>query len=375
MNLKNIASFGELRGKRVLVRCNFDVKEGEIHPGLAWRVDQSIPFLQELAQKGARTIILSHRGRPQGVEASLSLRPVFDYVKTKLPELKYFDKGEPKDGECMLLENLRFDPRERANDETFAEELAALGEVYINNDFANSHRAHASMIGIPKLIPSAAGPLLAHEIEELDKVRNFRDMGLVFVMGGAKTETKLKLIGHFLSRSDAVLLGGVLANTLLRKRGHRVGRSVIDTESDLTRINAGSQKLLLPIDVVVSHSLERPVGSTVKAVEEMGEDEYIVDIGPKTQTVFRDKIKNAALVVWNGPLGLSEVSEFAEGSRAVLEGLSETHARKIAGGSDTISFLAREKGFSKLDFVSTGGGAMLVYLAGEPMPGIEALKV
>ena len=198
-------------------------------------------------------------------------------------------------------------------------------------------------------------------------------MGLVFVMGGAKTETKLKLIGHFLSRSDAVLLGGVLANTLLRKRGHRVGRSVIDTESDLTRINTDSQKLLLPIDVVVSYSLERPVESTVKAVEEMSEDEYIVDIGPKTRAVFRDKIKNAALVVWNGPLGLSEVSEFAEGSRAVLEGLSEAPARKIAGGSDTISFLARENGFSQLDFVSTGGGAMLVYLAGEAMPGLEAL--
>ncbi len=360
---RKFEDLGDLNGKTVLVRCNFDGER---------RIDASVPFLKELAAVGAKTIVLSHLGRPKGREESLSLQPVFERLRKALGEKIFFGSGDIEEGEILLKENLRFDPREEQNDDGFAKELAALGDFYINNDFATAHRAHASVVAITKHISSAAGPLLQKEVEMLEGVVEAKEQPLIFLLGGAKPETKLPVIKEFLEKAGTILLGGVLANTILKKKGVEVGASVIG-DDPVSESIVSSDRLVLPKDAVVSTSLDHAENMAIRKVGEIKPNEAVLDIGPETRQLFAQKIAGAGQIVWNGPLGRVEIPEFRPGSLAFAQALVASSAQTLVGGGDIVSFLAEENLLDRINHVSTGGGAMLAFLAGERLPALEAL--
>ncbi|MBI4120073.1 MAG: phosphoglycerate kinase [Parcubacteria group bacterium] len=389
--LPTLKSLGELKGKRVLVRVDFNVplKDGRVPPGAEWRLKAVLPTLDYLAGQGARVIILSHLGRPEGKkDLRYSLYPVFLKLTRLWPQhhLAFGDDvlgprviklaKSLKNGEAALLENLRFYSGEENNESAFAQKLSQLGEFYVNDAFAASHRAHASIVGFAGLLKSAAGLLLEKEIAVLAAVRNKPRRPLVFVLGGAKAETKLGLVKEFMPKSEAIVLGGVLANTLLFARGVAVGRSVIEEGliSEAKKLELTSSRLHLPLDVVVSKSLSVASSVAVKAVGRVAADEFIVDIGPDTIKLFKDVIGEARMVVWNGTLGLTELPAFRQGSLALARAVSASQAEKIVGGGDLVNFLTEEDLVNKMTYVSSGGGAMMEFLAGETLPGLAALE-
>ena len=384
-SLKNI---GETTGKKVLVRVDFNVpiKDGAVPLGSEWRLKAVLPTLNYLAQAGAKIILLAHLGRPQGRDMRYSLYPVFEKLKKIWPRDLFFSQdvigavaekqiNNLNNGQAILLENLRFHKEEEANDGAFAKNLSAGGDIFVNDAFAASHRAHASIVGVPKLLKSYAGFLLEKEIAVLSMIRAKPRLPLALVMGGAKAETKLKLVKEFLDKSDGILLGGVLANTLLYSRGLGVGKSVVDEGlmAEAKKLNLTSNHLHLPVDVVVSKSLSRPDGLGIRPVGRVGADEFVVDVGPDTVALFGKVIKNARMIIWNGSLGLTEVPAFKAGSLAIARAVAENKGEKIIGGGDLVSFLTEEGLIDKMTYVSTGGGAMLEFLAGEKLPGIEIL--
>ncbi|MBI4118677.1 MAG: phosphoglycerate kinase [Parcubacteria group bacterium] len=387
--LPSLKSIGDVKGKKVLVRVDFNVpiKEGEVPAGSEWRLRAVVPTLDYLAQAGAKIIILAHLGRPRGHDLHYSLYPVFEKLKKLWLADLFFSHdvlgaaveraiNNLKNGGAVLLENLRFYKEEEANDETFAQSLSAYGDVFVNDAFAASHRAHASIVGLPKFLKSYAGFLLEKEIAVLSMVRAQPRRPLVLIMGGAKADTKLKLVKEFLDKSDGILLGGVLANTLLYARGLAVGKSMVDENlvSEARKMDIVSNHLHLPVDVAVSRSLNRPDGLNVRPIGRVGENEFIIDIGPDTMALFEKVIKSARMIIWNGSLGLTEVPAFKKGSLVVAKAVAESRGEKIIGGGDLISFLTEENLIDKMTYVSTGGGAMLEFLAGEELPGIIALE-
>ncbi|MEK7078355.1 MAG: phosphoglycerate kinase [Patescibacteria group bacterium] len=387
--LKTLKNLGDLKGKKVLTRVDFNVPimEGAVPISAEWRIRAVLPTLDYLLQRGAKIIILSHLGRPQGADLHYSLYPV--YLKLKdlwgqevLFSHDIFGSSTPKtiktlkNSQAVLLENLRFYDGEEKNDENFAKDLAGLGDIYINDAFAVSHRAHASIVGLPKLLPSSAGLLLEKEITMLSMVRDKPRRPLVLVMGGAKAETKLKLVSQFLDKSEGIIVGGILANTILYARGMTVGRSVIEESllDEAKKLEITSTHLHLPVDVLVSKSLNIPSDIKIRPVGKIEPDEYIVDIGPDTIKLFKKIIKDARMVVWNGAVGLSEIPAFKNGSAILAQTIANLSGEKIIGGGDLVSFLSQENLFDKMTYVSTGGGAMLEFLAGEILPGISALE-
>lgn len=371
--LRSYEQFKPFNGKRVLVRCNFDVsvENGVVEEESAWRLDSSVPLLQELSQSGAKTAVISHRGRPEGEDVTLSLAPVVSYLASKGLTVR-LGTDEPNEGEIVVRENIRFDRRESENDPLFAKELSALGDIFINDDFATAHRTHASTAGIAKLLPSAAGPLLLQEISELSRAREMKGEGLVVIIGGAKAETKVKLISYYLERGATVLTGGVIANTVLKLRGLNVGKSLVD-DSTVAESVVLSEKLIVPTDAAVSTSIDKAENVMRRDVESVQESEYILDIGEKTINRYREIIEKASYIIWNGPCGLVELDEFRSGSQDVSKACIDSSAYKLAGGGDIVSFLNQEGVLGKFDYVSTGGGAMLSYLAGEELPALNAL--
>ena len=384
-SLKNI---GDIKGKKVLVRVDFNVpiKDGAVPVSAEWRLKAVLPTLDYLSELGAKTVLLAHLGRPQGRDMRYSLYPVFEKLKKIWPRDLFFSQdvigavaekqiNNLNNGQAILLENLRFHKEEEANDGAFAKNLSAGGDIFVNDAFAASHRAHASIVGVPKLLKSYAGFLLEKEIAVLSMIRAKPRLPLALVMGGAKAETKLKLVKEFLDKSDGILLGGVLANTLLYSRGLGVGKSVVDEGlmAEAKKLNLTSNHLHLPVDVVVSKSLSRPDGLGIRPVGRVGADEFVVDVGPDTVALFGKVIKNARMIIWNGSLGLTEVPAFKAGSLAIARAVAENKGEKIIGGGDLVSFLTEEGLIDKMTYVSTGGGAMLEFLAGEKLPGIEIL--
>ncbi|MBI2465734.1 MAG: phosphoglycerate kinase, partial [Candidatus Sungbacteria bacterium] len=372
----SLKSIGDVKGKKVLVRVDFNVpiKEGEVPAGSEWRLKAVLPTLDYLAQAGAKIILIAHLGRPQGYDLHYSLYPVFEKLKKIWPVDLSFSHdilgpaaereiNNLKNGGAVLLENLRFYKEEEANDETFAKSLSAYGDVFVNDAFAASHRAHASIIGLPKFLKSYAGFLLEKEIAVLSMVRSKPRRPLVLVMGGAKADTKLKLVKEFLDKSDGILLGGILANTLLYARGLAVGKSMVDENlvNEAKKMNVISNHMHLPVDVTVSKSLTRPDGLGIRPIGRIGESEFIIDIGPDSTALFEKIIKSARMIIWNGSLGLTEVPAFKKGSLAVAKALAESRGEKIIGGGDLISFLTEESLIDKMTYVSTGGGAMLEF--------------
>jgi len=366
----------DVKNKRVLVRVNFDLplnEKGEIID--IFRLKESLPTIQYLIKQKAKVILISYLGRPDGkVIKKLSLKPVAKILSKFLKkEVLFTKKAESmKSGDVLLLENIRFNKGEKKNSKELAQKLAEMGDFYINEAFADSHRECVSITGIPKFLDSAAGFLLEKEIKELDKILKNPKRPLVAIIGGAKMETKIKVINKFLKIADKVLIGGALANTIFASKGVSMGDSVIDKESfgEVQKINLENPKLFLPIDLGIWNKNR----VYHKEVSNLFEKEKALDIGPKTINLFCEIIKNAKTVVWNGPLGLTEQKPFDKASKEIAEAVIRSRAYSVIGGGDTVAFIWKIKKAKKFNHLSTGGGAMLDYLANETLPGLEALR-
>ena len=384
-----------LRGRRVIVRVDFNVPMSGEEVLDATRLREAAPTIDTLCDAGARVVLLSHRGRPRGkADPGLSLRPVAGALSSILGRPVAFaaDCVGPAarngaaaldDGGVLLCENLRFHAGEEANDAAFAAGLAALGEVYVNDAFGTAHRAHASTAAICGLLKQAfSGLLLDRELRQLGRLLDSPPRPFVLVVGGAKIQGKIGALRRLLPLVDRVLVGGGMSNTFLAARGAELGSSLVETESfDLAReieTAAGGAGLLLPVDVVVTDSLagtpsERRV-RTVPVEDGVPAGWLAVDIGPETRAAFEATVAGAATLFWNGPMGVFETPPFDAGSLAVAQAVAACDGFTAIGGGETVAAVRRENLSGSIDHVSTGGGASLALLAGEELPAVEALN-
>jgi phosphoglycerate kinase len=389
-----LRSFRELdvSRRRVLVRCDLNVPldDGRVADDL--RIRASLPTLQTLLERGARVVVCSHLGRPKGkLVKELSMAP----VKERLQELLRRDarlvsdvvgdearRACGSDAAVVVLENLRFEAGEEANDPGFADRLAALADAYVNDAFGSSHRAHASVVGVAERLDAGAGLLMLDEVAHLERLVVDPEPPFVAVLGGAKVSDKLGVIAHLLERVQTMCVGGAMAFTLLAAQGREVGRSVVERErldevSDvLERARTTGVDILLPTDVVVADRPQR--GAAHDVVETAGIGSRMgVDIGPETQATFATVIRGARTVVWNGPMGIFEIDDFARGTRAVAHAIADatkSGAYTVAGGGDSAAALAALEMTDAVSHLSTGGGATLEFLEGKDLPGVAVLR-
>ncbi|MEK7211555.1 MAG: phosphoglycerate kinase [Patescibacteria group bacterium] len=382
-------------GKRVILRVDFNVPlhNGRIDKDGDQRLRAVIPTLRYLCGKGAIVILISHLGRPDGKwDKKFGLNPVAHHLEKLIKKSVHFfgDKlGSAalskkvkvmKPGEIALLENIRFYPGEEKDDKSFARKLASLGQIYVNDAFAVSHRAHASVAAITKFLPSCAGPLLEAEIANLGKLLARPARPYVVLLGGAKISTKIGLIKNLLKIADKILIGGALANNFLKARDAELGASFYEKDYLAEARNLlTSKKIMLPIDFLASGSVKKPVDLRRQHFPvALHGKESIVDIGPCAIREYAEVLKQAKTIVWNGPLGVTEVPEFSHGSLAlarVIAARSSGRAFGVVGGGDTIPVLERTGQAAFVDWVSTGGGAMLEFLEGKVLPGIAPLII
>jgi phosphoglycerate kinase len=383
----------DVRGKRVLVRedLNVPLADGKILDYA--RVDAAIPTLRWLHERGARTIVLSHLGRPDGKpDARYSLRPLAQALSERLGLGVHFagdsvgDEAERAvaelhDGDVLLLENVRFHPEEERNDPAFAKRLAVLGDLYVNDAFATAHRAHASTEGLAHLLPNAAGLLMEAELSALARLVDAPRKPFVCAIGGAKVKDKIELLARLAELVDAFCIGGGMANTLLAASGVNVGKSLRDDDLEPARhvlalIAQRNVKLELPTDAVVAPSIDAENAAREVPIGEVG-DEMILDIGPQTAQAYAREIESAKTIVFNGPMGVYERAAFQSGTRVVGEAIARATAAgavSVVGGGDAAA-AAHMLGFAaETTFVSTGGGATLEYLEGKTLPGVAALE-
>ncbi len=384
------------KGRRVLVRVDFNVpmQDGEVTD--ATRIERAATTLRELLRKGGRVVVLSHFGRPKGRrEPSMSLAPIAPVLARVLgTEVAFAEDciGEPAervvatlgDGQLALLENLRFHAGEEKNDPAFADALAALGEIYVNDAFSCSHRAHASVTGLPARLPAYAGRLLEAEITALEKALGGAKRPAAALIGGAKVSTKLAVLENLLARIDLLILGGGMANTFLAARGIDVGRSLCEHEMldtarrILARAEERGTELLLPEDAVVATEFREHAETRIVPVKAVAAEEMILDIGPGTVRRIGERLGHCRTLLWNGPLGAFEVPPFDRGTVEVARiaaGLTERgRLETVAGGGDTVAALARAGVLERFSYVSTAGGAFLEWLEGKTLPGIAALE-
>lgn len=383
-----------LSGKRVFFRFDFNVP---IDPGGQvgddTRLRRALPTLRYAVGQGARCILASHLGRPKGErKPEFTLEPVASklshllempvrFVPDCIGEMVRGEVGQLNDGELLLLENLRFYAGETKNDPTFSSELAALAEVYINDAFGTAHRAHASTVGVPKLLPQkAAGFLMKEELDNLGRALENPARPLVALFGGAKVSDKLAILSHFVKTVDTVLIGGGMANTFLRAKGLTVGLSKVEEDmlgvahEILQEAQKAGCRLLLPEDVVVAPSMENPVGVDTVSVVAIPSDVMALDIGTLTIQDFAQEIQSAATLIWNGPMGVFEQEAFAHGTNAIAHAVGQSRSFSLVGGGDTIRAV-RQAGVEKqISYISTGGGAFMEFLEGKKLPGVEALE-
>ena len=395
--LKTIDSLGELSGKRVLVRCDFNVplKDGVITDD--GRIRAALPTLQKLLDSGAKVITMAHLGRPKGqVMPEFSLAPVAQRlaeligVKVTLAEDTTGADAKAKaaalaTGEILMLENVRFDPRETSKDDAeraaFAAEMAALADCYVSDGFGVVHRKQTSVYDVAKLLPAAAGFLVLKEIESLRKATENPERPYTVVLGGSKVSDKLGVIANLLTKADTLLIGGGMAFTFLAAQGYAVGKSLLESDQIdtvkgyLDQAKQNGVELVLPVDVVVAPEFKADAPATVVAADAIPEDQKGLDIGPKSGELFAAKIAESKTVAWNGPMGVFEFPAFAGGTKAVAKALQDGTAFGIVGGGDSAAAV-RQLGFdeSKFSHISTGGGASLELLEGKVLPGIEVLE-
>jgi len=378
----------DLRGKRVLIREDLNVPvQGGVVTSDA-RIRASLPTIQAAVDAGARTMLMSHLGRPEeGVyDAEFSLAPVAVRLAELLGHKVRFERNwldgvacEP--GEVVLLENVRFNKGEKKNDDTLAKKMAALCDVYVMDAFATAHRAEASTHGIAKHAKVAcAGPLLTNELDALEKALGSPKRPLIAIVGGSKVSTKLTVLEHLLSRVDRLIVGGGIANTFLAAAGRPIGKSLV--EADMIGIarglleasKAGGAQIPLPTDVVVAKVFKPTAEADVIAASDVGPDDMILDIGPDTAEQFAASLKGAGTIVWNGPVGVFEFDQFGEGTRTIAHAIARSPAFSIAGGGDTIAAIEKYGVGEDISYISTAGGAFLEFLEGKKLPAVEVLE-
>lgn len=392
MNIRKFQN-ANLKDKRVLLRVDFNVpmKNGKVSEDT--RIVQTLPTIKYLLKQNARLIICSHLGRPEGkVVDSMRMRTAAQrmgkLLKKTVKIMKDCTGPEVqkaaallKPGRIMFLENLRFHIGEEKNDPAFAKKLAGLAEVFVSDSFATAHRAHASTAGVCKFLPSYAGFLMQHEVEELSNLTKKPKEPLTIIVGGAKIDTKIGIIENFLGKADNFLVGGGLANTFLAAQGFNVGKSLCEAnkmEVAQDTLMAAEQlhvQFVLPEDVIVADEIKENAQTVDIPVDDVIGEMKILDIGTKTIKKFADIIKKSKTVIWNGPLGLSEMKPFSRGTKVIAQTLVWSKGVKsILGGGDTVEAVKR-LGFKEehFTFVSTGGGAMLEFLEGKTLPGVEVL--
>ena len=378
----------DVAGKRVLVRedLNVPMKDGEITDDS--RVRAAAPTVQHLAQRGARVIVISHLGRPKDRESELSLKPVAADLGRRVGRDVQFaedcvgDKataaaGRLQSGQILLLENVRYHKEDEANDSGFARGLAALGDLYVNDAFAASHRAHASVVGVAAYLPAYAGELMEAELAALHRALDDPRRPLVAVVGGAKVSTKVGVLRSLLAKVDVLLVGGAMANTFFKARGWPTGAGLVedtalDEANDVAR-QAGD-KLVLPLDVVCARKMQAGQALRVMEADHVEPGWMGLDIGPRSVALFRDRLRGAGTVIWNGPVGVAEIKDFADGTKAVGEAVAATGGFTLVGGGDTVAAIESMGLAGRFSHVSTGGGATLEYLEGKELPGIAILK-
>lgn len=394
MRLKTLKPQVDLRGKRVLVRidANVPIVKGAVVDGSHGRIARASVGLEWLRQRGARVIIVSHFGRPDGRRASAySLQPVAERLSELLgvpvPLIRSITGKDAearvqamKDGQVVLLENIRFDAREERNSPALARELARLGDLYVNDAFSVCHRAHASVEGIAEELPAYAGPDLANEVSVLSKLLRHPRRPVVLVMGGFKMADKIPVLERWLPQVDRVLIGGALATCFLKADGMEIGASSYDEKGVAAAkrlLKAHARKILLPLDVVVARNLERGTGIRTCAVTEIGEKEKIADVGPRSMRLFARELHVAKTIVWNGPFGVMEHPAFAEASKLLARAIAVRtgKATTIVGGGDTLPFVESLGLADRYTLLSTGGGAMLEFLSGKELPGLTVLHL
>ncbi|MCG2770005.1 MAG: phosphoglycerate kinase [Anaerolineae bacterium] len=386
---KRILRDTDVLGKRVLVRADLNVpldEHGRVTDDT--RIVAALPTVRYLLDRGARVILCSHLGRPKGeVREELRLDPVAARLSELLgkPVRKLDDcvgsevqaaVGDMQSGNVVLLENLRFHPEEEANDPNFSKDLASLADLYVNDAFGTAHRAHASTAGVTEYLPSVAGFLMEKEIEFLGKALESPPHPFVAVLGGAKISGKILVIENLLGKVDALLIGGGMANTFFKAQGHEIGNSLVEDDSlamakGLMERSGG--KLILPVDVTVADAFSADANYKVVAVDEVKEGDLILDIGPATVERFREVLAAAKMVVWNGPMGVFELTPFAKGTMAVAEILAGLDAVTIIGGGDSVAAVEQAGLADRMTHISTGGGASLKFLEGAVLPGLAAL--
>ncbi len=372
--LPSVCSLDDLNGQYVLVRTSLNVPivNGEVQN--QFRLMRALPTINFLRKQGARVIIASHIGD----DHTLSMEPVFNVLKEHLPltfspevvgSKTSMLRDGLKDGEVLLLENLRKDPREKKNDADFARALSDLADHYVIDDFTSGHREHASIVGVPAFLPSYIGMTFKHEYEELTKALEPKHPAL-FILGGAKFDTKMPLVEKFLELYDRVFIGGALANDLIKAKGYEVGTSLVSDVSFVGNPLLEHPKLMMPIDVVVDEGRE---GKRTVAIDAVAPDEKILDVGPATLVMLAPLIKNAKTILWNGPLGNYELG-FDEQTVTTAKLIAESNGYSILGGGDTIAAIEALGVQEKFGFLSTAGGAMLTFLELGTLPAIEAIK-
>ncbi len=392
MTLPFIEQFN-VTGKRVLVRVDFNVP---IHDGIISddsRIAAHLPTIEWLTNNGAKVILMGHLGRPEGEKnPDYTLKPIANRLARLLGSPVEFcndcigTEAEKtvaalNDGDVLLLENLRFYKEEQANDKGFTKKLASLADIYVSDAFGTAHRNHASIVGVPEHINQVAlGHLMYNELEVLKKVLEKPEKPLLFITGGAKISSKIDILHHLLPKVDMMMVGGAMANTFLAAQGHSMGKSLYESDymQEAKRILTDSAamgcRILLPNDVVVAPTLEPDCETKTVAVDAIPANMMALDIGSKTIEIWAKMIKQAGTILWNGPMGVTEVEPFDKGTQGITEAIALSNAYSVAGGGDTLAALAKANMLNKVSYISTGGGALMEFLEGKTLPGIAALQ-
>ncbi len=382
----------DLAGKRVFCRVDFNVpmEDGKITDDT--RIRAALPTIKHLVEKGAKVILASHMGRPKGeVTEELRLTAVGEHLSELLhkPVLKLDESvGESVEqtiagmdqGDIVLLENVRFHKGEEKNDATLAEQFAKLADVFVNDAFGAAHRAHASTEGIAKHIPAVSGLLMEKELDVLGKALSEPERPFTAIIGGAKVKDKIGVIDHLLDKVDNLLIGGGLSYTFSKAQGNDIGKSLLEEDkvdlakSFIDKAKEKGVKLYLPIDVVVANEFSKDAETKVVDIDAIPSDWMGLDIGPKTTAQYADVIANSKLIIWNGPMGVFEMTPFAEGTKGVANAMATTQAYTVIGGGDSAAAVEKFDVADKMDHISTGGGASLEFMEGKDLPGVVALN-
>jgi phosphoglycerate kinase len=387
MNKKTVKDI-DIKGKRVLMRVDFNVPMADGKVTDDKRIKASLPTIQYILDQGASLILMSHLGRPKGgPDPEFSLRAASEVLSSLLgkpvkmapdcvgPEVEKMAKAL-KPGEVLMLENTRFHAGEEKNDLELAKQMASLGEVYVNDAFGSAHRAHSSTEGVARFLPAVSGFLMEQELEYLGRAVSNPEHPYVAILGGAKISDKILVVETLLSKCDKLIIGGGMANTFLAAKGYAMQDSLVEAGSIDTAksiLSKAGNKLLLPVDVVIADKFDANANNKVVDVDKVPAGWRIMDIGPKSIEVFKAALNGAKLIVWNGPMGVFEMPKFAEGTFAIAKMLATSGATTVIGGGDSASAVKKAGVAKQMTHVSTGGGASLEFLEGKELPGVAAL--